>query len=830
MQIDRLILFFLLICAAACNESTSDIDYLYLNDDWQFSLKNDAVWMPGTVPGSVQGDLMMLNKIPHPFEQNNEDSIQWISEMNWNYKKHFSVSKEILRKKKHVLTFKGIDTYASVYLNDSLILLANNAFRSWEIDISNFLLAENELLVQFSSPDSIEKAETEKLDYELPEAPRVFTRKPQFQYGWDWSPTLKTIGLWRDVTLTSYNIARSTDVFLQTKSISDTLAEITAQLTIETPEFNEITVKITNENLNESIYSTFQISPDQSIYKIPFSIKNPILWWTHNLGGPFMYDIKIELTQDRKRLETYKKKLGIRSIELITNKDSLGESFYFKLNGLPVYMKGANYIPQEILRASLRQEDQVQLIDDVVAANMNMLRVWGGGVYENNSFYQLCDAKGILVWQDFMFACAMYPGDAAFLENIKQEAIQNVKRLRQHPSIALWCGNNENSEGWNRWGWQDGKTESQKQEIWSNYDAVFNNILPKIVDSLSPSVDYWESSPKYGRGDERYQLEGDAHDWWVWHDDYPFEHYETNVPRFMSEFGFQSFPSQEIIHYFTGQDSINLSHSSFATHQKHKRGFQIIKEYMSRDFPVPTKDEDYIYVSQLLQAYGISKGIHAQRRAKPYNMGSLFWQLNDCWPAVSWSSIDYFGNWKALHYKAKKAFENVLISSYEKDGILKVYLVNDTFSEIKNNLIINHLDFFGNVLSVNSIPVISHSNSSAIVYEFPINKLEFPLKNSVLKLNFGEAEFLHYFVKPKNLMLQQGEITTEIIQNETGFSVVLRSETLQKDVFLANNSKGKWEDNFFDLLPNKSKTVRFFTENKNPPIISIKTLNQLILK
>src|SRR5690606_401947 len=525
------IIFLLVFAFISCEEVPNET--ISLNGDWQFSEDGKNDWKTAEVPGTVQADLLRLGEIPDPFLKNNEDSIQWISERNWQYKKQFSVSEEILKRTKHFLNFEGLDTYAEVFLNDSLILSAKNAFRSWKVDISNALKTENKLLIIFKSADSIEKSEAEKLDYELPGGSRVFTRKPQYHYGWDWAPKIKTIGIWKNISLINYNVARLKDVFLETKSISDSLAEIVAKFEIETVKEEEITLQITNKNTSETFTSTFKTKAGESDYQIPFNIKNPKLWWTYNLGEPFLYEIQVELIHNKNVLETYSKKLGVRSIELITEKDSKGETFYFKLNGKPVYMKGANYVPQQMLEAQIDQEKYVRLIDDVVAANMNMLRVWGGGIYEDNYFYQLCDAKGILVWQDFMFACAMYPGDAEFLENVKQEAIINIKRLRGHPSIALWCGNNENNEGWQRWGWQDGKTEAQKQEIWKNYYAVFNHILPRAVDSLNPNINYWESSPKYGRGDKRYQFEGDAHDWWVWHDGYPFEHFESAVPWFM---------------------------------------------------------------------------------------------------------------------------------------------------------------------------------------------------------------------------------------------------------------------------------------------------------
>lgn len=820
------IIFLLVFAFISCEEAPNET--ISLNGDWQFSEAGKNDWKTAEVPGTVQADLLRLGEIPDPFLKNNEDSIQWISTKSWQYEKQFSISEEILKRTKHFLNFEGVDTYAEVFLNDSLILSANNAFRTWEIDVSENLKAENELLVVFKNQDSIEENEAQKLSYKLPEGNRVFTRKSQYQYGWDWAPTINTMGIWRNVSLINYDIARAKNIFLETKNSTDSLAEIVAKFEIETWKEAEITLKITNKNTSEIFEKSFKTIAGTNAIQIPFNIKNPKLWWTHNLGEPFLYDFQIDLIHSGTVLESFSKKLGVRSIELVTEKDSIGESFYFKLNGKPVYMKGANYVPQQIFETKLDQEKYTKLIDGAVLANMNMLRVWGGGIYEDNFFYQLCDAKGILIWQDFMFACAMYPGDAAFLENVKQEAIINIKRLRGHPSIALWCGNNENNEGWQRWGWQDGKTEAQKQEIWKNYYAVFNHILPRAVDSLSSNINYWESSPKYGRGDKRYQFEGDAHDWCVWHDGYPFEHFEEEVPRFMSEFGFQSFPSVETINYTTKKDSVLLNDPLFANHQKHSRGFKIIDDYMARDFPVPQIAEDYVYMSQLLQAYGITKGIHAQRRAKPYNMGTLYWQLNDCWPAVSWSSIDYLGNWKALHYGAKKAFDNILISAEEKNDTLNIFVVNDSFKNIKDSLSVKLMDFDGKVIYENKLLAESLENSSEELFSLPLQTLKFKRTVCVLKVNFGKNEYFHYFVKPKDLNLSKSEIEIKTEKAKDGFMITLFSKTLQKNVFLIANEKGTFEDNYFDLLPNEPKTILFSTESKSPPELEYKALNQFI--
>jgi beta-mannosidase len=485
-------------------------------------------------------------------------------------------------------------------------------------------------------------------------------------------------------------------------------------------------------------------------------------------------------------------------------------------------------VPQNSLQNKVTDYDYHRLLNDVVDANMNMLRVWGGGIYENDIFYDLCDQKGILVWQDFMFACAMYPGDKAFLDNVKQEAIDNVKRLRNHTSIALWCGNNENSEGWENWNWKDGKSKAQQAEIGNNYIKLFNNILPNIVRDLTGNTPYWETSPKYGRGNENYNTEGDTHDWFVWHDAYPFEHFEEKVPRFMSEFGFQSFPTYETIKYATQNDSIAMDSLAFMAHQKHVRGNELIAEYMERDFPVPTKFEDYVYMSQILQAYGITKGIEAHRRAKPYNMGSMYWQLNDCWPAVSWSSIDFLGNWKALHYDAKKAFKNVLTSSVVENDTLKTYVINDEMKLQRGDLSIRILDFNGKELWAICDTISVDPLSSQIKYQLNLKSLKFNKNEVVLETGFNNQISYFYFVRPKELLLPTSEIEQTITKTDSGFTIELLSQTLQKDVFLFSNSKGHFSDNYFDLIPNERKIIEFKTRVGDLGDLKIKTLNQFI--
>ncbi|PIV48510.1 MAG: beta-mannosidase [Flavobacteriaceae bacterium CG02_land_8_20_14_3_00_34_13] len=797
-----------------------------LHFGWQFKNTNDSIWHPASVPGTVHTDLYENKLIPHPFVGDKELQLQWISETRWEYQTNFSVDEKTLQKRNHLLNFEGLDTYAAVFLNDSLILKTHNAFRKWNADVKSLLKEENILKIIFEPTHIFEKTEKVKLGYELPEGNRVFSRKAQFQYGWDWSPKFITSGIWRDITLESWDKARLGNTYIKQISLTDTLAHLEAEIELNITEKMELVVDVlVSDKLVAS--EEIELTPGEHLVKIPFEITNPKRWWPHNLGKPHLYDMEVQLKHKNVLIDAFKLKKGLRTIEHITQKDADGESFYFKINGVPAFMKGANYIPQNSFQNWVNEAHYEQLLNDVVAANMNMLRIWGGGIYENDIFYQKCDAKGILVWQDFMFACAMYPGDDDFLNNVQQEAIDNVKRLRNFSSIALWCGNNENSEGWHRWGWQDARGEAEKEEIWDNYLKVFDSILPKTVAQLT-DVAYWETSPKFGRGDARYKTEGDAHDWWIWHDKKPFEDLEKNVPRFMSEFGFQGFPSFEAIRFINGRDSVDLISPEFKTHQKHKVGFETIKEYMERDFPVPDKAEDYVYMSQLLQAYGIGKGIEAHRRARPYTMGSLYWQLNDCWPAVSWSSIDFFGNWKALHYQAKRSFENLLISSEIVNDTLQVYIVNDYLKEYKDSLKIEVLDFNGLKLQEYSKSVRVQPNSSAVYLQIPVKGYAIVANRIVFVATFQDKQSLFYMTKPKDLALEKVAIHKSIREVTKGFEIDLTSEALQKNIFLYSNQKGHFSDNFFDLLPGAHKKILFKTNKKNNFEFQTVTLNELI--
>jgi len=819
MIMNRYLPLLLILILASCQPKYDVPVTIELNQNWQFKNVSDTLWRAATVPGNIFSDLLDHQLIEDPFIGANEAKVQWVSTEDWEYKTNFSIDKNTLKKKHLELNFEGLDTYAKIYLNDSLILKTNNAFRAWQFDAKPLLKADNELRILFEHTSKQEAIEKAKLSYELPEGERIFTRKAQFQYGWDWGPKLNTSGVWRPIMLTAWDDFKIRDIYIHQNKINDSITSLTVQLdeNISSEKTLKYDIYVNGEKQKAS-----QEQPE-----LPIAIQNPKLWWPHNLGEPYLYDIKVVVKDGQTILDSISIKHGIRTIDLVTEKDSLGESFYFKVNDKPIYAKGANYIPQHSFQNKVTDAHYEKLLNDVVDANMNMLRVWGGGIYENDIFYDLCDEKGILVWQDFMFACAMYPGNIDFLNNVQKEAIQNVKRLRHHASIALWCGNNESSEGWHRWGWQANRSEEEKDEIWTNYLKVFDSILPKTVKVLT-DIPYWESSPKYGRGNSKYKFEGDAHDWWIWHDAYPFEHLETNVPRFMSEFGFQSFPSYEAINFINQNDSIDISAESFQSHQKHSRGYQLIRDYMARDFPVPENDDDYVYMSQVLQAYGITKGIEAQRRKKPYNMGTLYWQLNDCWPVVSWSSIDFMGNWKALHYEAKRSFENLLVSSTIKNDTLKTYIINDHYKAFQDNIQLKLIDFDGQLIWTDRNRVNVNALSNGVYHSVALSDINFDKTGTVLVSEFEDQTSYFFFVKPKDLKLKQSKIDTKISKTSEGFVIELSSLTFQKDVFLYTNEQGHFSDNFFDMLPNTTYKVKFKTQAKTLNDLKFKTLNTLI--
>jgi len=672
---------------------------LKLDAGWKFRKTGTKEWLPARVPGVVHLDLMRNGKIPDPYLRDNEEKVQWVGETGWEYSKTFQFGEGNFAWRHIELVSKGLDTYAKVYLNDSLILNADNMFREWYLDIKRFLrIGTNTLRIQFPAVIPENKARYDQLPYPLPGDEKVVCRKAAYHFGWDWGPTLVTCGIWRPIYIREWNMVNVLGVQYIQKKLTDTVANLAARFTVysEVGDSSEIRLFI---GLSRILVKKILLRKGTNIFDIDFNIRYPQRWWPKTMGYPTLYNLGYELYFNGKLAGEGRQKIGLRTIELVQDKDSAGRSFYFKVNDVPVFVKGANYIPQDNFLPRVTPDDYKLLIKEAKLAHINMLRVWGGGIYEDDLFYDLCDENGIMVWQDFMFACAMYPGNKEFLDNVRAEAIQNVVRLRRHPSIALWCGNNEIDEGWKNWGWQKkyGYNAGDSAAIYDNYRMMFNTILPGILKKFDSAAVYIPSSPLHGWGHRESLTEGDAHYWGVWWGKEPFSDFSTKIGRFMSEYGFQSFPDYSTILKFTTQADRSPGSAVMKAHQKSPAGYEIIDHWLLQDFKKPKDFESYGYVSQLLQAEGIVSAIEAHRRARPYCMGSMFWQLNDCWPVVSWSSRDYYHKKKALLFALPSAYANVIISPVTENGHLKVYIVSDELKLHQAIMTVKLMDFEGNL-------------------------------------------------------------------------------------------------------------------------------------
>ena len=604
-----------------------------LNKNWQFKNQKESKWYPATVPGTVHTDLLANKLIPDPFYRDNESKLQWIDKADWEYKTIFNVDSKLFSKSRIVLIFDGLDTYADIYLNGKLILHADNMFRGWTVNVKEFLkLSNNILLIKFSSAqnkvDSIAKS---RLPLVLPDNNRVYVRKAQFQFGWDWGPKFVGCGIWKTVKLDGWNGSR--------------------------------------------------ISPTYEIKK--------------------------------------------NNVKLIQQKDAIGTSFYFEKDGKPFYAKGANWIPGDVFLPRLTKADYRKMLLSAKNANMNMLRVWGGGIYESDDFYDLCDSLDIMVWQDFMFAGGMYPGDETFMNNVREEVRYQVERLQHHPCIVLWCGNNEVEEAWKNWGWQSqfNLHGADSVKVWNDYERLFRDSLKKWVDEFDGTRPYVSTSPKNGWGHQESFTEGDSHYWGLWWGLEDWEVFESRTGRFVSEYGMQAMPNRNTINSFTDPADRFMRSPVIQAHQKASDGFKKLDHYLTRYFIDSARLsrlslEDYTYLSQCMQYYILRNSIATHRSKYPVNMGTLLWQLNDCWPVTSWSITDYNRQPKAAWYAVKDAYRDDITpapeSGYPKDTRLQK--ANYTVSVSGNTLTVRASANARYVYLYSDDPEVTFSNNYFTLY------------------------------------------------------------------------------------------------------------------
>ncbi len=806
-----------------------------LTSYWTFREASSTSSHPATVPGCVHTDLLKNGLIPDPFFGINEQQLQWIGEKDWVYETTFDMPKSLLQHENVELVFKGLDTYATVSLNDSLVLSADNMFREWRKACKELLKEKrNHLVVRFRNvfDENLPKynkapfrlqayANNDQADVKI----AMYSRKAQFHYGWDWGPRLITCGIWRPVCLEGWSGVKIKNVHVQQQNVSTSGAEIISVFEILSTRNQRarLTATLDKVQLNSEM-----VDLHNGLNKVVVNgrIAQPKLWWTNGLGEQWLYSYRATAETEARQSDEYTTRIGVRSLEVVREKDSLGTTLFVLLNGVPVFMKGANYIPQDNFQNRVSAERYEFIIRSAAQANMNMLRVWGGGIYEEDTFYEMCDKYGVLIWHDLMFACAMYPADEGFLQNVKHEVIDNVSRIRNHASLALYCGNNENDISWHNWGWKKLYPPEIQHTYEQDHHKLFYEVIPSALKEADSTRYYHPSSPLAGFNNVASNA-GDIHYWDVWHGKKPFESYLDNIARFVSEYGFQSYPELSTVKKFTEpadrelHSAVMLSHQRCMSDERRDKeyGNRLIQTYMEQHFNVPKDFESYLYVSQVLQAEGVKIAMEAHRRSMPFCMGSLYWQIDDCWPVASWSSIDCYGRWKALHYAARAAYAPVIISPVFTRDDVKFSLVSDRLESLAGTLDIIVQDFRGNEVFRHSIPVTVKPSTAGICTVLKKQDLraghdetQLVIVSSLKKGKDVIAENTSYFCAAKALRLERPQIASSFTKTKTGYIIELATTTLAKSVYLScSDDASFFSDNYFDLLPNFKKRVECTT-------------------
>jgi beta-mannosidase len=821
-----------------------------LDSGWQFravantdraDLKD---WHPAQVPGVVQTDLLHNNLIPDPFDKDNEFHLQWIGLADWEYQTTIQIDAATLAHDHVDLVFAGLDTFADVYLNDQPILRADNMFRQWRVPAKTQLKpGPNTLRIVFHSAVEKMLPYVKTLPYVLPSisthnfgneeniATAPYTRKAPYNYGWDWGPRFLTEGIWQPVRLETWDALRIENFHIHQQNITAGLANVTAELEIEASQPITATLALAHDEMTGPQTAdgnqTLQLNAGTNHVSFPLRIPSPKLWYPVGYGAQNRYRFSASLRLSRELAARAETRTGLRSLELRRVPDQWGKSFEFVVNGISVFAKGADVIPFDSFPNRVTPEIHRNILQSARDAHMNMVREWGGGYYESDDFYDICDELGIMVWQEFMFGGDMVPGDVAFQENVRQEAIDQIERLRDHPSIVIWCGNNEVETGWHHWGdrqeFKESVSAETRERVWQDYVILFADILKSAVAQYGNPVPYTPSSPSANFEEiPDNQHNGDMHYWQVWHAQAPASDYTLQFPRFMSEYGFQSFPEMRTIRAFAKPEDFDIRSTVMQSHQKNKGGNERILTYMLREYRQPKDFASYVYLSQVQQAEIIKIGAEHLRRQRPRTMGSLYWQLNDCWPVASWASIDYYGRWKALQYFARRFYDDVLVSPFLHDDKVDVYVVSDKLQPISGPVHMRLLDFAGNVLLEQTKDVQVPAQSNAIY--FSVDKAALAAKGDLRKsfLVFDlqvagkqVSRNLVFFDVTHDLELPVApKIESSLAKVDGGYSLSLRTAALARNVYFSfGDLDVQSSDNYFDLLPGEAATVTLKTSS-----------------
>lgn len=788
-----------------------------LNGTWQLSAGHRSLEsVDMQIPGTVLSGLLAAGKIKDPFYRTNEDATRALFWKDYVFTRTFDVDEELLAQQHIVLVCEGLDTLAEISINGTFLAKTDNMHRTWKFQAKKLLHpGKNEIQIVFRSVlrfiEDYPYEAHKKINY-IPCGSmkgNQLLRKAHSMFGWDWGPQTIDAGIFRDIYLQGYSHARIEDIRIHQQHAKNVSVQTSITLSESVPG-QKLCVELSEDGADKPLQTKLCKTNADGVAAVDFVIENPKLWWPNDYGDQPLYIVRTTLLdEDGTNLESITRRIGLRTLTISQEKDEWGNEFAFCVNGVKIFTRGGNYIPDDCLYTRITEKKLDYILESCRRAHFNCVRVWGGGYYPSDAFYDLCDEKGLIVWQDLMYACNVYDVTDAFAENCRQETYDNVRRLRHHASLGLWCGNNEIESAWDHWG----DFQKETPYLRADYIRLFEEVLPKAVQEADGETFYWHSSPSSGgcfdNPDDANR--GDTHYWDVWHGQKPFTDYRKYFFRFCSEFGFQSFPCAKTVNSFTLEDDRNIFSRVMESHQKNDAANGKMLYYLSENLRYPKDLTHLLYASQVLQGMAIKYGVDHWRRNRGRCMGTLYWQINDDWPAPSWSSIDYFGRWKALHYMAQKFYAPHAVSMTLEDHRCHVYFSNESFETTEYSLTLSIRDLSGNVLETyetkGNSPAFSAIETAVVdICSWEDQKDDVFLEAVIHTKDQKVLKDVETLVPYKYLNLKNPVISTEAEETNDAFILHISSDCFAPFVALDfDDADVIFSDNFFHLT---DKTVQ----------------------
>lgn len=801
---------------------------LTLNGNWHMNQRGDETSCRAEIPGSVLSTLLDAKAIPDPYDRMNEYPTRELFRKDYIFQREFLLADTFLKEEKIELVCEGLDTLAEIYINGEKIFYADNMHRTWRIPVRKYLHSgKNQIRIEFLSVleyiENYRFADNKEAKFIASGAIKgnQLVRKAHSMFGWDWGPQLVDAGIFRDIYLEGWTGRRIDEVEIRQKHNHGEV-ELHVRIGFEGCKTvrAEQKIRVEIKKRDSSGEKCVELEADLGIcmdWEGTLTIRNPELWWPNGHGEQPLYDMEIELLDDDGTIvQRERKTIGLRILTVSCEKDQWGREFAFKVNGVKIFAMGANYIPEDCVYSRITRKQQEYLLESARRSHFNCIRVWGGGYYPSDTFYELCDEKGLIVWQDLMFACNVYDATDAFLENCSAEITDNVKRLRHHPCLGLWCGNNEIESAWAHWA----EFQKETMQLKADYVKLFEYVVPRIMKQYAGDTFYWPSSPSAGGcfANPDDENDGDAHYWDVWHGQKPFTDYRKYFFRFCSEFGFQSFPALKTIKTFTRPEDRNIFSRVMESHQKNDAANGKMLYYLSENFRYPERFDDLLYVTQILQGMAIQYGVEHWRRNRVRCMGALYWQLNDNWPVASWSSIDYFGRWKALQYMARRFFAPVTASFVKEEKTLSLFVENETAFPVdwEGEILLKNMDC--EVLEKVTVRGCTEEFTSEKIAEMDITQISLGKPMEWEEQVFAEANVrfedgnvvkqVETLLPYKYLDLKKPEIEVQVQEKEDAYILQVTSDVFAPFVELEfEDADAIFSDNYFHLTGEMREVV-----------------------